>query len=1235
MNEQIQTWSISNVIDFLMLVFFVSTAVLSIAWAVNRWWHNKSAAAAYRIWLAAFLLVLIVPVGMVAIPKWQVAIPVPNLTNTQCRSADRADEISVPVVSTESSSPLVLPPDDILTTLPISQIQPTKEITQLRSNQSTLNSTPASIKTWLVYIWMSGALVLLIRSVGCHLRVAFWRRNSVEFDQPIDTGVPIRISKSIDIPISTGIAHPIILLPVSACHWGMQRIEMVLWHELAHVHRQDVLWNSLVATIKSLYWFQPLLWLGHAKMSLQREQACDDAVIAKGANARKYAGELVAIMKELLGKKRSVRTSGALAISEPPLETRLRSILGNRNRNDLTRNKQNGLWIIILFSAIAISTIRPFAIISNANDEVSRETVFDLSQSDELEIPETLSGRVVDDNGMPIDNAEVRLGISLLPTQVMGPKFRKFGVWQTRSDSSGQFQFSIPPDQRKPGAKIQAFLQFKASGFVALKSFVSAKKLFDSASLEEHRLSPGRLLSGRLVKPKEVSYGPVKKGKVRFFGLSSSTLDHQPWHSLSIDCEPDGTFQCYVPRSGKFSYIAASENYAPVRGEIEAPQEFSVDQYIGEIHLASGSTLFGKVLDNNNRPLAGAIVNIQEQQSNQTITPKHPMYFCVKTNEQGYYQFHPLTGQFVVSLAQTGTSTFSSFFESAVTDIEPPVVMPVPVDLNSSGVSVHLNLRPATTVSVDGRIKFETGRPAVGVPISSQCFLDAHNAGVTVAWALTDQNGQYAIEVPAASRMHHFSVSGKRLNGEFHYAYPTESYDAIQKSCQILSLENNKTDLTGIDWELRSRSKTSNLSNAKKERTINKLNAHQINSASKEYILSAADKELLEISREYYAASGKYATLYQHLSEGKQKEKLIAEQREFTYQIFQKLFKFESEYRGDVASINAMGEIIRQCCNWAGESRDKPQIEKAYRRAIKTLKEHYSDHECIWLVFSNFDNAFPPDRYPKELVQSIRNNNKFPLNRCYAHYSEMDYLYQLLYFRDFLQRSAWKTNWMPDKDMEFFKSMDRDQTVAQINKHVAIIQKRFAGLKRPRQGQPSDFRKHAYAHYTGQVGMYLSFINRRINNSNPRYKEHLFTQLAANIGFKAGQLVIGKPFPVRHWNDQIGNAVSNANGKPVLLMITYTYRNDEGYRSAIAKAAENKNLQVIWLRSNETPVDPDMDALIKDNVSVIYDQPDMELAIRWNQANSEAHYLIDNKGILRAIDIDLTNIVDQIETLTD
>ena len=81
--------------------------------------------------------------------------------------------------------------------------------------------------------------------------------------------------------------------------WPRERIGIVLRHELAHVQRGD--WAVQVAAelLKSVYWFNPVLWVVGRRLRLESEHACDDAVMNSGIEASSYASHLVDLARAL------------------------------------------------------------------------------------------------------------------------------------------------------------------------------------------------------------------------------------------------------------------------------------------------------------------------------------------------------------------------------------------------------------------------------------------------------------------------------------------------------------------------------------------------------------------------------------------------------------------------------------------------------------------------------------------------------------------------------------------------------------------------------------------------------------------------------------------------------------------------------------------------------------------------------------------------------------------------
>ena len=141
----------------------------------------------------------------------------------------------------------------------------------------------------------------------------------------------IKRSDQTTIPLAWGVLRPVILLPAGAGDWKSERMRIVLAHELAHVKRQDCLTQILAQMVCAVYWFHPLAWAAAARLRREREQACDDRVLALGSSASDYAGHLVELAHSL--RSVSERWAPAVAMAQPQeLETRIIALLDSRRR---------------------------------------------------------------------------------------------------------------------------------------------------------------------------------------------------------------------------------------------------------------------------------------------------------------------------------------------------------------------------------------------------------------------------------------------------------------------------------------------------------------------------------------------------------------------------------------------------------------------------------------------------------------------------------------------------------------------------------------------------------------------------------------------------------------------------------------------------------------------------------------------------------------------------------------
>jgi beta-lactamase regulating signal transducer with metallopeptidase domain len=104
------------------------------------------------------------------------------------------------------------------------------------------------------------------------------------------------ISSHVAGPMSLGFIDPAILIPRAFLHTlSDSELDHIVMHELAHLRRRDDWTNLAQRFIEAVLPIQPAVyWLSH-RMSLEREMACDDWVIAATGTAKPYAASLTKV----------------------------------------------------------------------------------------------------------------------------------------------------------------------------------------------------------------------------------------------------------------------------------------------------------------------------------------------------------------------------------------------------------------------------------------------------------------------------------------------------------------------------------------------------------------------------------------------------------------------------------------------------------------------------------------------------------------------------------------------------------------------------------------------------------------------------------------------------------------------------------------------------------------------------------------------------------------------------
>src|SRR4029077_14707038 len=93
-----------------------------------------------------------------------------------------------------------------------------------------------------------------------------------------------------------------LLLPLSVLRdFDRRELRLIFLHELAHLRRNDVLTNWLVAILQIIHWFNPLLWLAFARLRADRELACDELVLSvtQQQERRVYGQTMIKLLQTL------------------------------------------------------------------------------------------------------------------------------------------------------------------------------------------------------------------------------------------------------------------------------------------------------------------------------------------------------------------------------------------------------------------------------------------------------------------------------------------------------------------------------------------------------------------------------------------------------------------------------------------------------------------------------------------------------------------------------------------------------------------------------------------------------------------------------------------------------------------------------------------------------------------------------------------------------------------------
>lgn len=389
-----------NFFDCLQRASLFGVAALLVALFL-QWILADRVPASWRVWVwrvallqTALALVPFAPLALAVLPA---RAPV----KARIIETPVAQKPILPVAPTAETAPVVATEqaEDVAAVEPMPLLNPAKLMPAMPAVTSAPSATSNPATTEL----FGRPLLIAIYLLGIAIQLALLVRNAIRVRRilractPLDNAPLRAIAARLNIaraprllqsaggsPFLSGIFRPTIVLPAAL---NPAHLEAVLAHELAHLRRRDLAWNTLLWALQTLLWFHPLSWVSRRFHALEIESACDALTLQLTPIAPKSYGAL------LIGSENSPNSPLAAGVSDHffALQTRLKRL----GRAPLQpRRRVRALFVAALL--VSFAAIVPIELTARAQTEAQAATK---SQS--------LRGIVRDFNGQPIAGATI------------------------------------------------------------------------------------------------------------------------------------------------------------------------------------------------------------------------------------------------------------------------------------------------------------------------------------------------------------------------------------------------------------------------------------------------------------------------------------------------------------------------------------------------------------------------------------------------------------------------------------------------------------------------------------------------------------------------------------------------------------------------------------------------------------------------------------------------------------
>jgi beta-lactamase regulating signal transducer with metallopeptidase domain len=146
-------------------------------------------------------------------------------------------------------------------------------------------SSAVDVSLFALGVWGAGAVIFALYLVGLQ-RIFVNSLGTLSGSHCV-----LRAEHSVGCPALIGVLRPRVVLPADfrSRYTRLERL-LIICHERTHLRRGDARWNALVALLRCIFWFNPVVHVAARLFRFDQELACDAAVVhGRRGSCRPYA----------------------------------------------------------------------------------------------------------------------------------------------------------------------------------------------------------------------------------------------------------------------------------------------------------------------------------------------------------------------------------------------------------------------------------------------------------------------------------------------------------------------------------------------------------------------------------------------------------------------------------------------------------------------------------------------------------------------------------------------------------------------------------------------------------------------------------------------------------------------------------------------------------------------------------------------------------------------------------